>query len=609
VTTQRSGEEVFQNTPTIMSRESALRTTLQLSNDLSLTVISVPPSGDCLYDCMHALLNQHESLDRDTAGSSYVSSEAPLIAGLKAKSEDDYSTITPQEMRDHVADQLSAEQFDLYKMFASANVEDYAWMSLPNSPQSLDELKHFARISGKDAGAGKCLWADEFALSTISDGLHVTLLIIDDQASRGGGRGRKRSATDTENSDGRFISIGNFFPHCVVLHRTRRQHYNAVVVGDCPVLEVGKLPASFHLLWPKAGSEPSWEPLSTAGISKESEKVDSITTKRKAASLPAPEPSLGKFYVGCAGFSSSSWVGNFYPKALVGNNSDRQIDHYQQHFSTVETNSTFYGTPSESTVAKWKQQFAKSFKLVVKSPKWLTHERSELDCSVLSPFMERMEPLGDILACILIQCPRRVAVDATQLEQLRQQLQDETCSWYKGRIAIELRNEISYYDQSVRDFILSNTNWTLVVHPNSIGRATVGTTVSGRGNDLLGSYVPEKLSKVAETALPAEQKSGFVYIRLHGSNDEHRGDYSMEDLKDAANQISSWRTKGLDVFCFILNDMEPLTNTKAIEPHEKWCAMPKNAKQLEGLCILSKEDAPKPPKKPKATLLNFFGKK
>ncbi|KAL7437549.1 hypothetical protein ACHAXM_005809, partial [Skeletonema potamos] len=186
-----------------MSCESALRTTLQLSRDLSLRVISVIPSGDCFYDCMHALLNENESLDRDTAGfNSYLSSEAPLIAGLKVKSEDDYSTITPQEMRDYVADQLSSEQFDLYKMFASANVEDFAWMSLPNSPQTLDELKHFARISGKDAGAGKCLWADEFALSTISDGLRITLLIIDDQASRGGGSGRKRSATATENSDG-----------------------------------------------------------------------------------------------------------------------------------------------------------------------------------------------------------------------------------------------------------------------------------------------------------------------------------------------------------------------------------------------------------------------
>eukprot|EP00984_Skeletonema_dohrnii_P007726 scaffold2834_cov103-Skeletonema_dohrnii-CCMP3373.AAC.2 len=598
-----------------MSRESALRSTLQLPDDLSLHVISVPPSGDCFYDCINALLNKS-----DASVSSYLPSESPLIAGLKVKcNDDDSTTITPEEMREYVADQLSVEQFDLYKMFAAANVEDYAWMSLPNSPQSLEELKQFARITGKDAGAGNCLWADEFALSTISDGLRVTLLIIDDQASRGGGRRQKRSAANNESSDGRFISIGDY-PHCVVLHRTRRQHYNAVVVDDCPVMAVGKLPASFQSLWRKTTygsgcsggsvSVPLKPSSNAAMLKKESKQVDSTATKRKATSLAASEPSLGRFYVGCAGFTSSSWVGNFYPKAIVGNNSDRQIDHYQQHFSTVEINSTFYGTPSESTVAKWKQQFAKSFKLVVKSPKWLTHERSELDCSVLSPFMERMQPLGGILACILIQCPRRVAVDVSQLEQLRQQLQDDSCCWYKGRIAIELRNDISYNDRSVRDFILSNTNWTLVMHPDSIGRATVGTTVSGRGNDLLGSYIPEKLTKVAETALSAEQRSGFVYVRLHGSNDEHRGDYSMEDLQNAAEQISSWRTKGLDVFCFILNDMEPLNTKATAKPHEKWCAMPKNAKQLElAVHKISKDDAPKPPKKPKATLLNFFGKK
>lgn len=349
-----------------------------------------------------------------------------------------------------------------------------------------------------------------------------------------------------------------------------------------------------------------------ASASKEVDAVPPIKStdrKRKGDTAPPAADPIGKFYVGCAGFSSSSWVGNFYPKSLVGNNSDRQIDHYQQHFSTVEINSTFYGTPSEATISKWKQQFAKSFKLVVKTPKWLTHERSELDCTVLSPFMERMQPLGDTLSCILIQCPRRIVVDVSQLEQLKQQLQEETCSWYKGRVAIELRNETSYFDQSVRDFILSNVDWTLVVHPNSVGRATVGTTVSGRGNDLLGSYVPEKLTRVAKP-FPAEQKSGFAYVRLHGSNDEHRGDYAIEDLKDAAEQIYTWRRKGLDVFCYILNDMEPLDKKTVLKQHERWCAMPKNAKQLEEeVYKISPDQAPKPPKKPKATLLNFFGSK
>ena len=587
-----------------MSRESALRKTLQLPDGVPLRIIAVQPSGDCFYDCINLLLNQNEKDESKT--NFVVPPEAPLPSGLKIQSSGKDSTIiTSQEMRDYVADQLTSEQFDLYKMFADANVEDFAWMSLPKSPKSLDEMKQFARISGKDAGgAGKCLWADEFALRTISDGLRISLLIIDDQASRGAsGGGRKRSTAETQ-SDGRFISIGDYL-NFVVLHRTRRQHYNAVVVNDYPVMRVGDLPLCFHLLWPKTSSM-SMKSSTKVDSSNKSKSMNSATAKRRH--VPPSTSTLGKLYVGCAGFTSSSWVGNFYPKALVGTNSERQLDYYQQHFSTVEINSTFYGTPSEMTVAKWKQQFAKSFKLVVKSPKGLTHEGPELECSVLSPFMQRMKPLEDVLACILIQCPRKVAVDVDQLKRLRQQLQDESCSWYKGRIAIEVRNEDSYFDRSIRDFIMSNENWTLVVHPNSIGRATVGTSMSGRGNNFL-EYAPEKLTKVAESALPAEQKCGFVYVRLHGTNDEHRGDYSVEDLQNAAEQISFWRMKGLDVFCFILNDMEPL-NKKASKPYEKWCAMPKNAKQLENLCHqITKDDVPPPPKKPKATLLNFFAKK
>ena len=60
------------------------------------------------------------------------------------------------------------------------------------------------------------------------------------------------------------------------------------------------------------------------------------------------------------------------------------------------------------------------------------------------------------------------------------------------------------------------------------------------------------------------------------------------------------------MFCLFLNDMEPI-NTKAVR---KWCAMPKNAKQLEeAVYAISKEHPIPPPKKPKATLLSFFGEK
>ena len=102
-----------------------------------------------------------------------------------------------------------------------------------------------------------------------------------------------------------------------------------------------------------------------------------------------------------------------------------------------------------------------------------------------------------------------------------------------------------------------------------------------------------------------------MYLRLHGHNDEHRGEYSQDELTEIAQQIHSWREQGMEVFCFLLNDLEPTTAiTQKSQPWDKWCAMPKNAKQLEyHVYNLSNENIPDAPKKPTSTLLNFFGKR
>eukprot|EP00581_Thalassiosira_minuscula_P015140 CAMPEP_0183713802 /NCGR_PEP_ID=MMETSP0737-20130205/8544_1 /TAXON_ID=385413 /ORGANISM="Thalassiosira miniscula, Strain CCMP1093" /LENGTH=571 /DNA_ID=CAMNT_0025942645 /DNA_START=536 /DNA_END=2251 /DNA_ORIENTATION=- len=571
-------------------------------------------------------------------------------------------------------------------MYATAGLDEY---SVASTLTTLQELQQYVKRSGKakDCGPGKCFWADEFALRTVSEGLQVTILIIDDQATRvgrgGGGGGstgmsRKRrrrndnekgsgaSSPPSKEMDNRFVFIGNY-PRGVILHRSRRQHYNAVVVDGLPVIGMEQLPLSVRSLWPierspdQSEAEKAEYPskvssgsnnLNEKGLinecrSKESEKEttslgqgDDSNQNSKSTndiegngsssqlidgamssslvSTSAQQTTLGQFYCGCAGFSSSSWVENFYPKKLVGQNSDRQLDHYQQHFRTVEINSTFYGIPTDSTVHKWKKLFAKSFRVVMKAPKGVTHEKSHLDCSVLSTFMARMRPLHEYLSCILIQCPRSLAVTASHLEQIKQMLEDgEEASWYKGHIALEFRNEATYHDEEVRGFLnRNNTNFTLVMHPNSLGRSTVGTSKSGRGSCSLFEYEPESLSKAASKTMAC--CSTLVYVRLHGCNDEHRGEYTVEQLKDIANQIHIWRMQGRDVFCFFLNDLEPATTPpysspqkKSVgRPYERWCAMPKNAKQLESFVYgISEEIIPDAPKKPKSTLLNFFGKK
>lgn len=105
-------------------------------------------------------------------------------------------------------------------------------------------------------GAGQCLWADEHAMQTLSREADVMILIIDEQASSGsrGSRSGRRRLGDDGRPDGRFVCIGAAGGRqgCVVLHRSRRQHFNAVeiVAGGRGALGVLELPEATRALWP-----------------------------------------------------------------------------------------------------------------------------------------------------------------------------------------------------------------------------------------------------------------------------------------------------------------------------------------------------------------------
>jgi uncharacterized protein YecE (DUF72 family) len=593
-----------------MSRSTALRQTLQLSDDHSLEVLSIKASGDCFFDCIHALVSR---TDEETC------SVSGTLLFLHCQDETSSSIPSSQAMRDYVSDQMTSEQFDFYKMYAMAGVEEYSWMSAKSAPKDLQGLKDFARQSGKNCGPGKCLWADEFALRTISDGLQLTILIVDEQAGRAkGSPGAKRKRNcENDRADGRFVSIGNYH-NAVILHRSRREHYNGVVIDNQGVFDIRQSPVA--AIWPTFQSYNQQNTVKGGGT-KQEETQDDVSNKKtpldkSATTIRADHSteqtqSIGKFFCGCAGFSNSNWVGNFYPKAIVGHNSDRQLSHYQEYFSTVELNSTFYGVPSESTVLKWKNLCSKNFLLAAKAPKGVTHDHDTLNPSTLTFFLSRMQPLKDVLVCILIQCPRTLVVVVSQLEQIKTALQQEA-SWYQGYFAFEFRNKTTFHDVNVRNFLAEN-KWTVVMHPDSLERATVGTSVAGRGASDIDEYIPEQLSQFAKKSL-AVFSSGIVYVRLHGTNDEHRGEYNTNQLKEISEQVHYWRMQGLDVYCFFLNDLEPISISSpqkcGKEPWEKWAAMPKNARQLENLVFgLANEQRPDAPRKPKATLHNFFALK
>lgn len=94
------------------------------------------------------------------------------------------------------------------------------------------------------------------------------------------------------------------------------------------------------------------------------------------------EPTSRPFYLpgtflGTSSFTAAGWEGCFYPQGMRAKDFVR---HYSSQFQTVEIESTFYGTPSASTVTSWNEKTPGDFIFAVKIPQVITHEKVLVDC-------------------------------------------------------------------------------------------------------------------------------------------------------------------------------------------------------------------------------------
>ncbi|TDW80850.1 DUF72 domain-containing protein [Kribbella sp. VKM Ac-2566] len=107
-----------------------------------------------------------------------------------------------------------------------------------------------------------------------------------------------------------------------------------------------------------------------------------------------------QLYVGCAQWTHAAW-----PQP-----SRDKLRSYASWCNAVESNTTFYATPSASTVASWAAQTPPDFRFVVKLPQVITHERRLNNVDVeLRAFLAAIEPFGPRNHAVWIQLPAAFA--------------------------------------------------------------------------------------------------------------------------------------------------------------------------------------------------------
>ncbi|WP_201449306.1 DUF72 domain-containing protein [Nitrososphaera sp. AFS] len=208
-----------------------------------------------------------------------------------------------------------------------------------------------------------------------------------------------------------------------------------------------------------------------------------------------------QYYVGCSGWSYTSWEGPFYSQ---NTENFRWLNYYSHVFDYVEIDSSFYKTPNKQMVMNWAKKTPNNFKFTAKFPKAITHDKRLKDVDdELERFFDAMEPLENKTLALLIQLPPYIQIH-TGLERLRELVHKLDTRF---RYAIEVRHPSWFQDLSYSFF--ANNDICLV------------------------------WSQLAELQTPPVVTTDFLYLRFIGDRSIQEKDFGRIQI-DRIVEMQKW---------------------------------------------------------------------
>jgi uncharacterized protein YecE (DUF72 family) len=235
--------------------------------------------------------------------------------------------------------------------------------------------------------------------------------------------------------------------------------------------------------------------------------------------------------LGCSGWNYASWKDEFYG----GKPARLWLEHYAQHFDTVEINNTFYRLPKRTAVATWERTTPPDFTFAVKTSRYLTHIKRLRDLGPgLDRFYECIEPLraSPKLGPLLWQLPPNFQRDDERLAATLARL-DSTAE----RHCFEFRHP-SWFAEDVYDLLREHH---------------VALVIADR---------PEiKAFQAHRFTAP------WTFVRFHYGSRGRRGNYSESELREWAARLRAWRAE-VEVFAYFNNDWEVFAVRNALRLKE-----------------------------------------
>lgn len=229
--------------------------------------------------------------------------------------------------------------------------------------------------------------------------------------------------------------------------------------------------------------------------------------------------------IGTSGWHYAHWRGTFYPPELA---TSEWLGYYLQRFDTVEINNSFYRTPSEATLAQWREAVPEGFVFAAKVQRYVTHMKKLLEPErTLGKFLPRIEVLGERLGPLLFQLPPHWRCNVERLAAFLAALPTT------HRYAFEFRDP-SWHAEPVYDLLRHHgAAWCIY--------------------DLAGFQSPWRVT------------ADFAYLRLHGPGPAaYQGSYGKERLAAWARRIAC-QAELSDVYVYFDNDERGYAPHDALE--------------------------------------------
>jgi uncharacterized protein YecE (DUF72 family) len=152
--------------------------------------------------------------------------------------------------------------------------------------------------------------------------------------------------------------------------------------------------------------------------------VDSVKNKNILKGKRVNSP---KVYVGCAKWGRTEWIGKIYPE---GTKEAKFLDHYVEHYNSIELNATHYKIYPPSIIQKWADKAeGKDFLFCPKVPQTISHYSSFVNIDdKTNAFLEGIFAFGKHLGPVFLQVsdkftPKRKESLFNYLESLPRDIQ------------------------------------------------------------------------------------------------------------------------------------------------------------------------------------------